>query len=67
VKFVTKQEKLLRKLNSLLIVAFGDEALRWSTEFEWYRHFQGGRELCEDTRSFRPPIHMVNWRKNYTL
>jgi len=26
-KFVTKQEKLLRKLNSLLIVAFGNEAL----------------------------------------
>jgi len=55
IKFRVKIGKSASETLALLTMAYGEEAMKESSVFEWYRRFQEGREdVQDDPRSGQP-------------
>jgi hypothetical protein len=52
---VLNRVKRQQKLNEMLQIVYGDEALSCSSVFEWFKLFKDGRDdLQDDARNERP-------------
>jgi hypothetical protein len=61
IKFCVELERNASDNCAMLYEAYGGEAMKKSSVFEWYKWFKGGSEKFEDDeRSGRPRSHRIN-------
>jgi hypothetical protein len=61
IKFCAKLGKSASETLQMLTEAYGADAMKKSTVFEWHKRFEEGREeVKEDERTGRPKIHRTD-------